>query len=157
MESSQKRMPVTIPELEGENWTPSSTELRSAAVSLLGTAVLPNKLERAVTLPLIPGDGVSVLRLSSVARDIIVYGPATAFQLYIQLVVPDALNQVVPPFTDTSTPATFPPVSLATPLIVTGWPSTKLAPLAGVEIDEVGGVVSVDATAGISPDCNEPG
>src|SRR5215831_19266530 len=99
MASFQKRRPVMIPELELENLTPSSTEFRSEAVWLSGTAVLPNKLERAVTVTLIPGRGVSVLRLSSVARDMIVCVPAVAFQLYAQFVVPDALNQVVPPST----------------------------------------------------------
>jgi hypothetical protein len=88
----------------------------------------------------------------------IVCDPAAAFQVRVQLVVPEALSQVAPPSTDTSTPATRPPpMSFATPLIVTGWPSTKLAFLAGVEIDEMGGAVSVDCTAAISPDCNEPG
>src|SRR5262249_49478649 len=83
----------------------------------------------------------------------IVCVPAVAFQLYVQFVVPDSLNQVVPPSSDTSTAATCPSVSFATPLIVTGWPSTKLAPLAGVEIDEVGG----DLAAAISPGCNVAG
>ena len=94
MESFQKRTPVTVPAVEAENWTPSSTEFISVAVSLSGTAVFPNKLERAVTLMLIPR-GVSVLRLSSIARDMIVCVPAVAFQLYVQLVVPEARNQVV--------------------------------------------------------------
>src|SRR5215471_13879576 len=106
MASFQKRRPVMIPELEGENLTPSSTEFKSEAVWLSGTAVLPNKLDRAVTLTLTPPDGVSVLRLSSVARDMIECGPAEAFHVRVQLVVPDALIHVAPPSTDTSTPAT---------------------------------------------------
>src|ERR1700710_942895 len=100
MEFSQKRMPVMVPEVEVENLTPSSTEFRSAAVWLSGTAVLPNKLERAATLTVIPPDGGSVLRLSSVARDMIVCDPAAAFQVRVQLVVPEALSQVAPPSTD---------------------------------------------------------
>ena len=76
MESFQKRIPMMVPAVEDENLTPSSTEFKSEAVSLLGTAVVPNKFERAATLMLIPGAGVSVLRLSSVARDRIVCDPA---------------------------------------------------------------------------------
>ena len=43
--------------------------------------VFPNRVDWAVTLVLIPDCGVSVLRLSSVARDRIVWVPAVAFQL----------------------------------------------------------------------------
>ena len=81
IESFQKRNPVMVPVVEAENWTPSSTGVLSVAVWLSGTAVLPNKVEAAVTLILIPEPGVSVLRLSSVARDMIVCTPAEAFQL----------------------------------------------------------------------------
>src|ERR1700730_8477177 len=67
------------------------------------------------------------------------------------------MNQVAPPSTDTSTPATRPPVSFATPLIRTGWLSAKLEPLPGVETEDTGGVLSVDLAAPTSPDCNDPG
>src|SRR6516162_1618747 len=80
-ESFQKRMPVMVPEVDAENSIPSSTELMSLWVRLSGTAVLPNRSERAVALIVIPGCGVSVLRLSSVARDRIVCVPAVAFHL----------------------------------------------------------------------------
>jgi hypothetical protein len=65
--------------------------------------------------------------------------------------VPDAACQVVPPSVDTSTPATWPPVSAAVP------DSTTLVPLvtevlaAGAEMVTVGAVVSVDALAANRP------
>ena len=71
--------------------------------------------------------------------------------------MPDALCQVAPPSTDTSTPATCPSTSVATPLITTGWPSMKLEPLPGVATEDMGGVVSVDWTAATSSDCNVAG
>ena len=81
IKSFQKRTPVMLPALEAENLTPSSIELPSVSVWLSGTAVFPNRVDRAVTLMLIPACGVSVLRLSSVARDRIVWVPTVAFQL----------------------------------------------------------------------------
>ena len=70
-----------VPAVEAENLTPSSTEFLFVCVWLSGTAVFANKVERAVTLILIPACGVSILRLSSVARDLIVCVPAVAFQV----------------------------------------------------------------------------
>jgi len=57
----------------------------------------------------------------------------------------------LPPSVDISTPATTPPVSAAVPLMVTTVPSAIVAPPAGDVILDVGAVVSVDATAGVSP------
>ncbi len=60
--------------------------------------------------------------------------------------------QVVPPSVETSTPATTPPpASVAVPVMVTGAPSEKVAPGDGEVIVEVGGVVSVDIVAAVSP------
>src|SRR5262249_15429863 len=52
---------------------------------------------------------------------------------------------------------TPPPASVAVPVIVTEEPSDKLAPAAGEVIVDVGGVVSVDAVAGVSPDMSVAG
>ena len=82
IESFQKRNPVTVPAVDAENVTPSSTEFGSAAVSLFGTAAAEKSDEPAeLTLIVIPDCGVSVLRLSSVARDRTVCVPAVAFQV----------------------------------------------------------------------------
>ena len=71
-----------------------------------------------------------------------------------QLVVPVAWLQVVPPSVDISTPATTPPpASDAVPLMVTGVPAEIEAPAVGLEIVDVGVVVSADALAGVRPDC----
>ena len=60
--------------------------------------------------------------------------------------------QVLPPSVETSTPATTPPpASAAVPLMVTGAPSEKVAPGDGEVIAEVGGVVSVEGVAAVSP------
>jgi hypothetical protein len=57
------------------------------------------------------------------------------------LFVPVAGCQVVPPSVETSTPATTPPPeSVAVPEIVTGVPSAKLAPGAGLVIVDAGAV-----------------
>ena len=63
-----------------------------------------------------------MLPMSSTARDLIVTGPwlAVVVHAICQLVRPVAGRHVVPPSTDTSTPATTPPpVSEAVPAIVT--------------------------------------
>src|SRR5437762_2424277 len=71
-----------------------------------------------------------------------------------QLVVPVACFQVAPPSVDTSTPATRPPpVSAAVPVMVTAVPAANEAPAAGAEIVDVGGAVSVEAVAAVSPGC----
>ena len=83
MESFQKRKPTMHPEVEAENWTPSSYELASSIwVELSGTAVPANKLEPAgVTLMVIPDDVASELTLSSVARETILCVPGEAFHV----------------------------------------------------------------------------
>ena len=63
-----------------------------------------------------------------------------------------ARRQVVPLSVDTSTPATRPPpASVAVPVMVTGVPTGRVAPAAGEPIAVVGGVVSVEAVAAVSP------
>ena len=66
--------------------------------------------------------------------------------------------QVLPPSVEISTPATTPPpASFAVPLMVTAEPSENEAPWDGEVIVEVGGVVSVDAVADVSPGISEAG
>ena len=66
--------------------------------------------------------------------------------------------QVCPPSVETSTPATTPPPeSVAEPVIVTALPSAIVLPDVGLEIVDVGGVVSVDAVAATSPDSSVAG
>src|SRR5204863_9241022 len=78
-------------------------------------------------------------------------------QVYVQLVRPVAGCQVSPPSTDTSTPATTPPASVAVPVTVTVEPLWKLAPPDGNVIVDVGEVVSVEGVASRRPDCSDPG
>ncbi len=59
--------------------------------------------------------------------------------------------QEVPLSIETSTPPTLPPASVAVPLIVSGWPTGTVAPSAGAEMVDVGGVVSVLAVAADQP------
>src|ERR1700688_1509882 len=93
-----------------------------------------------------PGPGVSRLRLSSTARDSIVYVPgAGAMKVKVQFSVtaPTGLFagfQVLPPSVETSTAAiTPPPASVAVPVTVTDCPSTGLV-VETPEIVDVGGV-----------------
>src|SRR5947209_19518413 len=80
-----------------------------------------------------PAAGGSRLPLSSTARLWIeaLIG-REGVHAYVQLLVPVAGCQLLPPSTETSTPATTPPPwSAAVPLIVTVEPGATLAPLAG--------------------------
>src|SRR6476646_10584217 len=91
-----------------------------------GVTLLPQIEQGQPMVTVLPADGASRLPLSSTARDRIVdVGlPCAAGQVYVQLVVPVAGCQVVPPSVDTSTPATLPPPeSLAVPETVTVAPS----------------------------------
>ncbi len=125
-------------------------------IAVLCTALMTGALPLTVTL--MPGEGVSVFRLSSVARLLIVTEPvAPGVQLYVQVVVPLAGCHVFPPSTDTSMPATIPPPSLAVPDIVTALPDCTVAPEVGELMEEIGGLTSVEAEAGINPDCSVAG
>src|SRR5207248_5725958 len=71
-----------------------------------------------------------------------------------QLAARRAACHVAPPSTETSTPATVPPTSLAVPMIAMRTPLDTVAPAAGDVTVEVGAVVSLDAAAGTRPACN---
>ena len=78
--------------------------------------------------------------------------------------MPCAARQVVPPSTDTSTPATVPPpLSDAVPVMVTRSPLSTVPPAAGEVTIDVGAKTSADfaaATSGVdgsAPICSEPG
>src|SRR6516165_3637560 len=108
---------------------------------------------------LTPAAGVSRLALSSTARLIIVNVPALlATHVYDQLVVPAAGCHVAPLSTETSTPATIPPpASEAVPVTVMVVPACTAVPFAGEVMTEIGGVVSVDFVARLSPVCSVAG
>jgi hypothetical protein len=73
----------------------------------------------------------------------------------VHAVVPVAGDQVVPPSSDTSTPATVPPpMSPAVPAIVVGVPLAIDAPEAGEVIAEVGACVS--GMPGTRSGCSDP-
>src|SRR4051812_27276781 len=95
------------------NWTPSSTALLSAALGTAGTAPERQMLAHGHSLAAIdsatPVPAASRLALSSIARLLIVAAPGAGVQSKLHNVVPVADFHVVPPSTDTSTPATMPP------------------------------------------------
>ena len=65
--------------------------------------------------------------------------------------MPVAGCQVEPPSVETSMPATWPPASLAVPEIVTVEPSAIAAPADGLEMVELGAVVSVLCETAVRP------
>src|SRR5262249_12629097 len=96
------------------NSTPSSTALVSAALGTVGTAVGRQMLVQGQSPCSIdtvaPAPAASRLPLSSIARTLIVAEPGTpGVQSKLHSVVPLAAFHVVPPSTETSTPATMPP------------------------------------------------
>src|SRR6266851_4956232 len=114
--------------------------------------------------------GISVFKLSSVARLRIVVcpEPCVGVNVYVQLPRPTAGCHVafvqfgsiaVLQSVDTSTPPTFPgAVSEAVPLTVTCVPAGSVLPAAGEVIVDVGGVESLDLLAAVrfsdvSKDC----
>src|SRR5215211_4027391 len=149
-------MPSTCPLTSDLNFTPSSTAFGSAASAVAGVTPDPHIEQGHETFTETPAEGLSLLPLSSTARDlIVVLGLPCATQLYDQLEVPLAGCQVAPPSVETSTPATTPPpASVAVPEMVTLAPSVRLAPALGELIVELGAAVSVEAVAGTSPDCS---
>jgi hypothetical protein len=65
---------------------------------------------------------------------------------------------VFPPSREISTaPTTPPPKSTAVPEIVIGEPAVTVLPDEGEVIDDLGGAVSVEATAGTKPPCSVAG
>src|SRR5450755_485318 len=103
-----------------------------------------------------PGD--SVFPESSYPLLFIVMFPCVAgTHEKVQLFVPVATNHVFPPSTETSTPATWPPTSVAVPEMITVSPCGNDAPLEGAVILETGAVTSVDAVAANNPVCKVAG
>ena len=111
------------------------------------------------TVTATPAPGTSRLPLSSTARALMVKLPADAgAQAKLQLSRPLAGCQVDPPSTETSTPPTTPPPeSVALPVMFAATPAGSEAPAAGVRMVDTGGVVSVEAVAGVSPAWSETG
>src|SRR5215831_17757626 len=140
------------------NFTPSSLELVSLAEGVWGTVDALQMLHgqvRGATVTLIPADGVSRLPLSSTARlRKLMLPDLVGSQVNAHDARPLAGCHVAPPSTETSTPATTPPTSVAVPVTVTGVPTC--APAGGL-MPELGGAVSVEAVAGSNPDCRLPG
>src|SRR3954468_4276535 len=96
------------------NFTPSSYGLESAALGLVGTVDAFHRLGHGqaptTTDTVMPALADSRLPLSSTARARIDAAPRTAGdQSKLQVEVPVAARHVVPPSTETSTPATTPP------------------------------------------------
>src|SRR5215472_12375843 len=140
------------------NFTPSSTELVSVEEGFPGTVEALHILHghgRGATVTVIPADGVSMLPLSSTARlRKLTLPDLVGSQVKVHDERPLAGCQVRPPSTETSTPATTPPTSVAVPVMVTGVPTC--APVREL-IPEVGGAVSVEAVAASNPACKLPG
>src|ERR1700682_3259653 len=106
------------------NRTPSSIALGSFVATCVGVTdggqIVQQTAGAPSTLMDTPLAGRSTLPRSSVARlRIVVAPPPGGIQAYVQLARPVACLHVRPPSTETSTPATWPPVSVAVPLIVT--------------------------------------
>src|SRR4051794_24423012 len=130
---------------------PSSTGVGSPESPSVGVMLSPHSEHEHMTVTFVPADGVCRLAESSTARTLIVeVGLPWTVQLYVQLVVPVAGCQVVPLSVETSTPATWPPTSVAVPLSVTLLPSAALEGQA--RSTAVGAVVSVDCEAEFSVD-----
>src|SRR5262245_61241578 len=110
------------------NLTPTSTavpspEFRTAGVTVGFHSVVHGQLPGPM-VTVTPAPAVWMLPLSSIARlRMLALPTAPGDQSKLHALVPVAVRQVAPPSTDTSTPATTPPpLSLATPLIVTRSP-----------------------------------
>src|SRR4051812_36715566 len=106
-------MPVMYPAALLRTLTPSSTAFASLSAGVAGTEASDQMEHGQVPPPLLPTvtvtpvDGVSSKALSSNARlRMVTEPPDPVPHENVQLVVPVALFQVVPPSTDTSTPTT---------------------------------------------------
>src|SRR5436305_888757 len=141
-------MPVMKPSMSLLNLTPSSYGLASDELGFVGTVdgfhrfghgQAPTTTDTVMPLP-----ADSRLPLSSIARLRSVADPSPpGDQSKLQVVVPCATCQVVPPSTDTSTLATTPPpLSVAVPLIVTRLPLSTCPPAAGDVMTDVGAKMS---------------
>jgi hypothetical protein len=94
---------------------------------------------------------------SSMPLALIVYTPLPGgVQVYVQLDVPFAGDQVTPPSKEISTPAmVF--ASVAVPVMVTGNDELVEELFAGDVITVTGAVTSVDALAAVNPVCRVAG
>src|SRR6185503_4408117 len=147
---------------------PSSTGLGSSTSATIGAldalkSVLHGQLP-GTTETVEPEPAFSRLPLSSIARVRMATEPgAPGVQSKVHDAVPCAAFQVVPPSTDTSTPATTPPLSDAVPVMVMRSPLPTVPPLAGEVTTDVGANTSDDLADAISgrdgsaPICSEPG
>src|SRR6516165_5761020 len=147
-----------VPYTSEVNFTPTSTGEVAPSSAVVGVKPLPQMEQGQLMLTFSALEGVSVLPLSSVARDsMVALGlPCAPVQVYDHVVdapgVTVAGCQVPPPSVETSTPATTPPlVSLAVPVMVTGAPSGSAALGVGEVMDEVGGPVAADDAPGTRP------
>jgi hypothetical protein len=141
---------LTNPSVCGISLTPSSAAPASLDAGLSGTR-LPNSEVEPVSASV--REAVApMFALSSVARTLIVTAPSpVTVPAYDQFAVPEAGCQVRPLSSETSTPATTPPLSAAVPETVTFAPLAAEAPAAGDVTVAVGPVASVDAVAATSP------
>src|SRR4030095_15019641 len=112
------------------NLTPNSTATLSGSVGFAGVAVgaqilLPTQLPLPVpTVTVTPAPGVARSALASTDRLVRVTDPdPLGVQLYVQVARPLAGCQLAPPSTETSTPPTPPPLSVAAPLLVARFPA----------------------------------
>src|SRR3712207_5517673 len=110
-------MPVMVPLRSDLKRTPTSSGVLSPESTRHGVTALPIMPHgQAMSTETLAGLD-SRLPVSSTARAITVArGAPWTTQLYDHDVVPVAGCHVAPPSTDTSTPATVPPVSVAVPL-----------------------------------------
>src|SRR4030095_2333037 len=134
-------MPVMNSETSLLNLTPTSTARRSPESVTEGTVVgFQTAVQGQMPAPIVtatPPLAVSVLPLSSTARLRIIAEPgAPGDHTKLQLAVPCATRHVAPLSTDTSTLATAPPpLSVATPVIVTRSPLCTAPPVGDVTAD----------------------
>src|SRR5437899_1902021 len=107
-----------LPATDERNLTPSSTAAPSGSAGVPGTVdavqIVHGQICATTLMTTLfgpePSPAGSRLPLSSKPRDLMVPGPvALGVQSNVQAVVPVARCHVVPPSTDTSTPATTPP------------------------------------------------
>src|SRR3954454_21139698 len=118
-------MPLITPSTSVRNLSPSSTEPVSESSSGAGGTTEAAQIEHGhvrdpFRVTLTPPDAISRFPVSSKARlrMLTVPEPAAVHEK-VQLVVPVAARQVVPPAVDTSTPVTTPPpFSTAVPAMV---------------------------------------
>src|SRR5262245_46302939 len=149
-------MPVMKPAASLLNLTPSSSGVASPKSGIGGTVAAFQRLVHGQSpgsiTTVTPAPAASRLPLSSIARVLIVADPGVpGVQSKFHSDVPCAAFHVVPPSTETSTPATRPPPwSVAVPVIVRRLPLGTASPGIGNTIADVGAKMSVDFVAATS-------